>query len=170
MTEVFEAIYLDHRQGLFSLALSITGNPDRAEDAVQEGFARLFRLKANPTGDPVAYAFAAVRNAAVDQKRRGRGKAPVLAGDAIFEGRPADDDGPDAASLSSEQEDHVRRAINELPAEQQETIVMKIYGGLTFEQISASLELPLGTVASRYRRGLERMKKVLEPYVTGDGE
>lgn len=168
MTDVFESIYLDHKQGLFTLALSITGNPDRAEDAVQEGFARLFRLKANPSGDPVAYAFAAVRNAAVDQKRRGRGKAPVLAGDAIFDGQKAADDGPDAASLNSEQEDRVRQAINELPEEQQETIIMKVYGGLTFEQISETLNLPLGTVASRYRRGLERMKRLLEPYLAGE--
>ena len=64
MKETLERIYWDHRQGLYTLALAITRRPERAEDAVQDAFARLWTASRRPTGDPVPYVFAAVRNAA----------------------------------------------------------------------------------------------------------
>src|SRR3954464_10297105 len=75
-----EDIYARHRQGLFTLALSITRCAARAEDAVHDAFVRLCRRRFvawwfSATGtarqpDPVAYVFASVRNAAVDLVRR----------------------------------------------------------------------------------------------------
>jgi len=64
--DALEAIYREHRQGLFTLALSITRRGDRAEDAVHDAFARLCRGTTQPAGDPVAYVYATVRNAAID--------------------------------------------------------------------------------------------------------
>ena len=69
MTGTIEQIYRLHRKGLYTLALAITRHPESAEDAVHEAIVRLCRSDRSPTGDPVAYVFAAVRNAAVDQKR-----------------------------------------------------------------------------------------------------
>ncbi|HEX4796695.1 MAG TPA: sigma factor, partial [Humisphaera sp.] len=64
-------IYERHRRALFALALSITRCPAKAEDAVHDAFARLCRVSGRVAGDRVAYVFSAVRNAAVDQVRRG---------------------------------------------------------------------------------------------------
>ena len=64
-----ERIYRDHRQGLFTLALSITRCPDLAEDAVQDAFTRLWRSEIEPQGDSTAYVFASVRNAALELAR-----------------------------------------------------------------------------------------------------
>ena len=66
MREILAATYTEHRQGLFSLALSVTGDRQLAEDAVQSAFEKLIRLSASPNGNPVAYVFSAVRNAAHD--------------------------------------------------------------------------------------------------------
>ena len=66
MRRSLERIYRKHRQGMYSLALSITRRPQAAEDAVQEAFVKLWRLGPAPRGDPVAYTYAAVRNAAND--------------------------------------------------------------------------------------------------------
>ena len=64
MADWLETVYEEHRQGLFTLALAITGSREDAEDAVHDTFARLCRLQANCPADPAPYVFAAVRNAA----------------------------------------------------------------------------------------------------------
>ena len=63
------SIYSGHRQGLFTLALSITRNRHQAEDAVHEAFVRLCR-RPHSADEPTAYVYRAVRNAAIDQTRK----------------------------------------------------------------------------------------------------
>ena len=156
MNADFETIYRNHRQGLFTLALSITRKADMAEDAVQEGFVRLFARDRQPTGDPVAYAFATVRNAAIDQARRRR---PV--GEAIYNGQVAAQGGPESAAVAAERDQIMRQAMDELPEQQRQAVVLKISADLTFEQITQVVGAPLGTVTSRYHRAIEKMRQRL---------
>jgi len=177
--DTLEGIYRDHRQGLFTVALSITRDAGRAEDAVHDAFVRLCRAAAGggkATGDPVAYTFAAVRNAAVDITRK-RGEVAIGAygrsGASIFDGATRGTRGEDAAALRSadaaieigEAADAVRAALDELPTLQREVLVMKTYAGLTFEQIAQACGEPLSTVASRYRRSLDQLKERLKSVV-----
>jgi RNA polymerase sigma-70 factor, ECF subfamily len=168
-----EDIYARHRQGLFTLALSITRCAARAEDAVHDAFVRLCRrgrsLESNgeatgrlPGGaDPVAYVFASVRNAAVDLVRR----APPEQGRSasIFAGwpHPAADAEADAGAIDAERRHWVALAVDTLPAEQREAVILRVYAGLSFAQIALTVDAPLQTVASRYRRGLERLRHQL---------
>ena len=165
-----EDIYARHRQGLFTLALSITRCAARAEDAVHDAFVRLCRRRAADRGDaaaggpagadPVAYVFASVRNAAVDLVRRAppeQGRpASIFAGSAH-----TDDAGADAEAIDAERRHWVGRAVDTLPPEQREAVILRIYAGLSFAQIAATVDAPLQTVASRYRRGLERLRHQL---------
>ena len=153
MHQRLERIYREHRQGLFTLALSITRCPQSAEDAVHDAFVRLWRSPLRPGGDPVAYVFASVRNAALDLLRRQR--ATVEISEAMFEGRQDD---PSCAAAQSEEAALLRAAVDGLPGPQRETVVLRVYAGLTFEQIASALGEPLPTVASRYRRALERIR------------
>jgi len=156
--DVIERIYWEHRQGLYTLALAITRRPDRAEDAVQDAFARLWGSKARPDGDLVPYVFAAVRNAAIDQIRR---RDPAVTGAdsvSIYNGLPAE---PEDRVVTAEEHRRLRQALDDLPETQRETVVMKVYGGLTFEQMSRALGEPLQTTASRYRRAIERLGRML---------
>ena len=162
MKQTLEQVYRDHRQGLYTLALAITRRPERAEDAVQDTFARLWTSDVRLTGDPVPYVFAAVRNAAVDQMRR-KNAAARLEAVSIYNGLPAD---PAARAVSTEEHQRVREAIDELPDAEREAVVMKVYAGLTFDQIARALGEPLQTVASRYRRALARLATQLK----GNGE
>ena len=153
MKHTLERIYREHRQGLYTLALSITRCTGRAEDAVHDAFARLWRRGTLPGGDLLPYVFAAVRNAAIDQLRR----APPAAGReaaSIFVAPPAD---PADAALDAELQRQVRQSLESLPPDQREAVVLKVYGGLTFDQIARTLGEPLPTVASRYRRALEAL-------------
>jgi RNA polymerase sigma-70 factor (ECF subfamily) len=151
-----EAIYQQYRQGLYTLALALTRRGELAEDAIQEAFARLWKLKYLPPGDKVAYVFAAVRNASIDQLRRQRRRD--FQPQSIYDG--GNDPAADAQIL--ERRDLVRLAVDSLAQPQKEAVVMKIYGSLTFEQIAKTLNEPLATVASRYRRAMEAIKVQLE--------
>jgi RNA polymerase sigma-70 factor (ECF subfamily) len=157
VTASIESIYRQHRNGLFTLALSITGRADSAEDAVHDAVVRVWR-GATPGGDPVAYLFAAVRNAAIDVRRR-----PRLGGDAvsIFDlAEPAAGETGDAV-VEAERDGMIADALAELPEDQREAVVMHLFAGLTFAQAAEAAGVPLQTVASRYRRGLEKLRGAL---------
>lgn len=158
-------IYRRHRQGLFTLAASITRCPMRAEDAVHEAFARLCRSApsaAEPmAGDAVAYVFTAVRNAAIDQVRRA---APAL-DDVDMAGVLFDLSDPSRRALDAERVRLVGEAIGALPGEQREVVVLHVYAGLSFARIAAIAGAPLPTIAARYRRALERLRSRLESMV-----
>ncbi len=153
MRQVLENVYRQHRQGLFTLALAITRCPERAEDAVHDAFVRLWR-SGWPVGNPVTYAYAAVRNAAVDQIRRAAVAARPAA--SIFNGAAPD---PLGEAIAGETQRLVREALEGLAPGQREAIVLRIYGGLTFDEMAEVLGEPLPTVASRYRRGLEALRE-----------
>lgn len=149
-----EDLYRQYRQGLFTLALSITACPGRAEDAIQEVFARIYRNRPDQPIGP-AYLFAAVRNAAREQRRKIRPTDELDA--SLFDIQP----GPDDSAQTHEASEHVRRCLAEMDDDTRELIVMKVYAGLTFDQIAQITAEPLQTVASRYRRALLRLKERL---------
>jgi len=152
-----ETIYREHRQGLFTLALSITRCGQSAEDAVHDAFVRLWKSSARPGGDPVAYVFASVRNAALDVTRRQRATSELH--ESMFDSRRLD---PAAQAAENEQAERLGQIVDRLPDRQRETVVMKLYGGLTFQQIADAVAEPLQTVASRYRRALERIQREVD--------
>jgi len=172
---MLEQVYREHRQGLYTLALAITRRPDRAEDAVQDAFARLWQSKNLPE-DPVPYVFASVRNAAVDDVRRSV-RSAALSPVSIYNGLPPSrrdasaagggsrpgaaaghgPAGPEQSVIDAEQHRAIRDAVDALPQPEREAVVMKVYAGLTFDQIAQALGEPLPTVASRYRRALETL-------------
>jgi RNA polymerase sigma-70 factor (ECF subfamily) len=155
-------IYARYRQALFTLALSRTGHREQAEDAVHEAFVRLCRRSFDQTADPIAYVFAAVRNAALDQVRRMRnaGMNGKLTDSIFARGGLADE-----RAISDERQEMVAAAIELLPEEQREALVLRVYGGLSFSQIAQVVGAPLPTVASRYQRALERLRQRLENLV-----
>lgn len=156
MQALLERLYRRHRQGLYTLALSITRCPAQAEDVIQEAFARLWKSPAAPTGDAAAYVFAAVRNVAIEQCRSRR---PDRLGQdlpaSIYDGREVN---PASAAMDAERVDALRRAVDGLPAEQREVVVMRVYGGLKFGRIAEALGQPVPTVISRYHRTLARLR------------
>ena len=151
-----ERIYRDYRQQLFTCALGITRCPDRAEDAIQEAFYRLFRLSIKPRRLK-AYVFRTVRNAAIDQVRRQPPPADEVS-EFIFHPGP----GPRDASADNEFKRRVAGALLTLSEDERETIVQHIYSGLTFREIARVRLAPLGTVVSWYQRGLRKLRKKLE--------
>lgn len=162
MRDELERCYRQHRQGLFSMALTITGSPQVAEDAVQDAFARMCRLEGARVDELRCYVFAAVRNAAIDASRRDAHQRKTM--ESVFNGFVP----PTAASaephedvLTAERDAILRRAIETLPPDVREVILLKAFAGLTFEEVSRIVDAPMKTVASRYRRALGKLESVL---------
>ncbi|MBM4112367.1 MAG: sigma-70 family RNA polymerase sigma factor [Phycisphaerae bacterium] len=154
-------LYRQHAQGLFSVAMTVLHDSSLAEDAVHDAVSRLLDDR-RIDGDPVAYLYASVRNAARDLGRR----RSVRRADSISEGLFD-------PSLSTEgwnePSSDLRRtlaeAVDALPPEQQEVLVMRAVGRLGFEQIATAIGVPLGTVASRYSRGVGALRQQLQEVV-----
>lgn len=130
-----------------------------AEDVVQEAFVRFWRHQRGLPGEPMALLVTSVRRAAFDLARRdGRRSARE-------ERAHAGVDEPVVSFHSSFEADERRAAIEEalqrIPPEQREVLVLKIWGELTFDQIAAELGLSPNTAASRYRYALSALRQEL---------
>ena len=161
MTHWLEDIYRDHRRGLFGLALSVVREAATAEDAVHEAFTRLARQKGPPDSDTTAYVYKAVRNAAIDQARR-RKTRPAPTDDLASLFVTPNQDDPGQAAEMNETQAMLMRAIDNLPDDEREAVVMRSFGGLTFQQIAEATGRPLTTVSSQYQRALGKLKQQLE--------
>jgi RNA polymerase sigma-70 factor (ECF subfamily) len=151
------AVWLDrHGAALILLARQwVTSHAD-AEDVVQEGFVRFWRSRQQAT-DPAAYLFTCVRNCALDWQRGQRRLSKREMAVARPESEPMF-----AGPL--EQDERcllITAALAQLPGEQREVVVMKIWGGLSFPQIAEALHISANTAASRYRYGLAKLREQL---------
>ena len=155
----FELLYRRYARPVFALALRRLGDRGRAEDAVQETFASVwrsagsYRLERGP-GAPWLYAVA--RNAIVD-RRRALGEPPA---EPVEEA--SKDAGPDDRAESSWTAWRVHRALESLPPNERDVIELAYYGGLSQSEVADFLGIPLGTVKTRTRAGLGRLADLLE--------
>lgn len=132
-----------------------------AEDAVQEGFIRTWRAftgkRVNEDG-VVPYLYRAVKSSALDYLR-GSGRRQKREQE-HFEDSPKWEPFFLPDSKNDEQK-VIEGALRELPEEQREVIVMKIWGDQTFEAIGKAVGISQNTAASRYRYGMETLRKIL---------
>jgi RNA polymerase sigma-70 factor (ECF subfamily) len=159
--EVLEAIYDRYADALYGLALWSCGSPEDAADAVQETFVRLaqagegLRRVARPRG----YLFTIARRAALDRvrgrRRQGVEPLPLEAENLLVEEAAPPDERLDAAIAT--------RHLAELPAPQREAVYLRCFTDLSFAEVGETLGIPTFTAASRYRLGIERLRRKLVP-------
>jgi len=155
----FEALYRRYARPVFGLALRRLGDRMRAEDAVQETFAAVWRSARTykPDRGPGApWLYAVARNAIVDRSRN-RTDLP-----SEIPETPTGDLGPDERAEASFTAWRVHRALEELPAAERDVIELAYYSGLSQSEVAGFLNIPLGTVKTRTRSGLSRLADLLE--------
>jgi RNA polymerase sigma-70 factor (ECF subfamily) len=140
-----------HGPALLLFARQWSATPSDAEDALQAGFLKFWTTRARAR-DEAAYLYSCVRSAALDVGRNERRQA---ARDRNAEPLPQSAFEPPLERL--QRHARIESALNQLPGDQREVVVMKIWGELTFAQIGQALGVPLHTAASRYRIALTRL-------------
>ncbi len=150
-----------HGPALVLLARQYVCSRADAEDVVQEAFIRFWRSRER-VAEPAAYLFSCVRGCALDWQRSRQRRTH----------REEQVARPETESLFAKAEQNERRAaidaaLHELPVEQAEIVVMKIWGRLSFPEIAQALEISPNTAASRYRYALAKLREVLHEEHSG---
>jgi RNA polymerase sigma-70 factor, ECF subfamily len=128
-----------------------------AQDLVQEAVVEAWQRKAGGAPPPVALVFATIRRRAVDW---GRSQDRRVAREAAVQAETPQcwfDDGIEDRERSR----LIEEAMRKLQEDYREVVTLKTWGGLTFAEIAEALEIPANTAASRYRYGLEELRKAL---------
>jgi RNA polymerase sigma-70 factor (ECF subfamily) len=161
--QALAAIYDRYRLILFGLILRILHDRQEAEDVLQEAFLQVWRRAADfdeSRGRAFTWLVTIARSRALD-RLRSLGSRAKLADEVVA--HSLHEEAGDAAedALKSEQGTIVRRALAELPDEQRRTLLLAYFEGLTQTEIAARLGDPLGTVKTRMRSGLMKLRELL---------
>ena len=156
-------LYDRHGRLIYSLALRVVRDQGEAEDVVQEVFLQAWREATRfdlTRGNVVAWLVMVTRSRAIDRLRR-RQARPALSTQA--EPRDQVDDRPsvDVQMEWQRRAAEVRRALDTLPLLQRVAVELAFFDGLTHVEIAEQLEVPLGTVKTRVRQGLLKMRDCL---------
>ncbi len=158
-------LYDRHGRALFSLAFRILRDQTDAEEVVQDVFVQAWRQAARydtGRGPVVAWLLMLTRSRAIDRLRQRRGLPPMRDDDVSALRDVADAGTPvDWQLLSAEQVQALRAALDELPVAQRTAIELAFYEGLTHAEVAERLEQPLGTVKTRIRLGLLRLRAAI---------
>lgn len=152
LREEVERLYAQLGPGLVTYACSIVGDRASAEDVLHQVFLKLLERSVLAPDDPRTYLYRAVRNAALNAQRSRSRHVELDSQPAWFE----------ASSGSTGEGLALELALKELPGEQREVIMLRIWGGMTLEESAAVLDIPANTAASRYRYGLAKLRHRLE--------
>jgi len=153
-------IYMEYKDNLLTIAVSLLHDPDAAEDVLHDVFVSFagvvssLRLR----GTLRNYLAASVVNRARDMYRRGKHHLVALdeAGQV-----PTGSDGPGQSAASNEEAERLTGALAQLPPDQRETIVLHLNAGMKFKEIAEMQGIPISTVQGRYRYGLGKLRTIL---------
>jgi len=165
----FRALYDRYGNLVYSAALRVVRDAQIAEDMVQEIFLRIWRKPESyvaQRGRFVTWLTSVTRNRAVDEVRsRGRRFRHETASPEEQERElPASEqDDPALTAELSDQRRLILAALKHIPAEQREIIELAYFGGLTQQEIADRLSQPLGTVKTRIRLGMQKLRAALTP-------
>ena len=156
-TAAFAELYDCCADRLHHYLVGRLGSREAADDVLQETFLRLARSsrRLGSVENPVAYAFTVARNEALRKQQRPGCERRFLSGADLFEIAGRDE------RQSRETSEVVAQALSRIRDEQREVIELKIYGGLTFREIAEVTGVAQGTVATRYRAGINCLRSLL---------
>jgi len=158
----FEEIILPHLPAAYNLARWLVRGEADAEDLVQESSLRAWRsFGGYRGGDPKSWLLAIVRNTCYTWLRRNRRNELTAEFDEGVHSDEADVPNPEQLLMQGMDAGRVREALEELPAEFREAIVLRELEGLSYKEISETASVPIGTVMSRLARGRRRLQLAL---------
>jgi RNA polymerase sigma-70 factor (ECF subfamily) len=166
-SQALEVLYDRYSAIVYRMALRILKNQELAEDVTQEVFWRVWRRSASferERGRVAQWLFGIAHNLCIDELRRSRSR-PV----SVYEDveHPLIQQLPDSridvanAAWHSEQRRFIASALEQLPEAQRQAIELAYFGGMSHQEIADKLDRPLGTIKTRVRLGLHKLKSLL---------
>ncbi len=160
----FNRLYKLTAAKLYGVALRILRRQDWAEEVLQECYVNIW----NHAGDyamaksaPLTWMTSVVRNRCLDWLRRPRTEATGEQYDVAVEAWQDDAPGPMEQLMASTEAAALARCLQQLEAKQRQSIMLAFFNGLSHSELASHMKLPLGTVKTWVRRGLERLKGCL---------
>ncbi len=164
----FEMLLKRHKTKVFSTILIIVNDTYIAEDIFQETFIKIVKtLKSEgyrEEGKFLPWVLTIARNLAIDYFRK-VSKMPKITndnGDDIFRNLPIYDENREETLIQSQKEAKVRELIKLLPKEQQEVLVLRHYGELSFKEISDITHVSINTALGRMRYAIQNLRRIIE--------
>lgn len=157
LAAAFDAFVAAAEPRLLGLALALTGERAAAEDLLQEALAGVWRRRRELVDfhGLRGYVAAALRNLAAKRRDRLAVEARALA-------RRAPATPPASAAAGGPDPERIARLVARLPDEQRDVVLLRLHEELSWKEVAARVGAPLGTVQSRYRLALERLRPLLE--------
>jgi|CXWL01.1.fsa_nt_gi RNA polymerase sigma-70 factor (ECF subfamily) len=168
-TGAFEQLYDESSSLLFTLAFRILGTREETEELLQDVYAEVWRkiVRYDPArGTPTAWLVTLTRSRAIDRIRarntRGHTVTDSMEDTSALE-QPDGAPSPFDSRADRELRDTVGHALQDLPPAQREALELAYYDGLSHAEIATKLNQPLGTVKTRIKLGMDKLKAVLRP-------
>lgn len=153
----------------YGLILRVLGDASMAEEVLLDVYTQIWRQAANydtGRGSPIAWLMTIARTRAIDRLRSGwqdrQRKEPLD----LLNDRETGAASPEEMTVASERQKFVRAALSALTPEQREVIELAYYGGLSHSEIALKLNQPLGTVKTRTRLGMMKLREALAPMLS----
>jgi RNA polymerase sigma-70 factor, ECF subfamily len=161
-----ETILSHYMEGLYAYAMVLSRNPDEASDLVQETCLRALKAKDRfrPGSNLKSWLFTILRNIWLNELRRNRTAPKAVEFDSsenLLNVLPANTDNPHDIYARKMERERVRTAIEQLPLELREILILREYEELSYQEIAVSLNCPTGTVMSRLARARLRLRELL---------
>ncbi|MBM3737522.1 MAG: sigma-70 family RNA polymerase sigma factor [Acidobacteria bacterium] len=164
--EALSRLYDETSGVAYGLALRILRNKEDAEEAVLDAYSRAWRLAKgfdSSRGSVMTWLVMMTRSIAIDRLRsRATRDDRTETLDEPYHQAPAEGPDPELNALFRQQRERVLEALGRLPAEQCQAVEMAFFGGYSHSELSERLGVPLGTVKTRVRLGLTRLRAYLE--------
>jgi RNA polymerase sigma-70 factor (ECF subfamily) len=168
-SQAFAQLYEQSSSLLFTLALRILNNRDEAAELLQDVYIEVWRKAANfdqNRGSPMAWLITLTRSRAIDRVRASSSRGRTLT-DSLEQSRAVElqSDLPDPLQNHAIEELRtlIAAAFTDLPAAQQEALELSFYDGLTHSEIAAKLDKPIGTIKTRIKLGMTKLRYTLRP-------
>lgn len=170
-----EQLYDIYKSLLFGMIISVVKKRETAEDVLQEVFMQIWEKAHHfdeDRGNVYSWIVTLTRNRAIDQIRSKSYKTGQNTSNSVNEpgfSLEGDTYDPLETTIFSDRAELVKKALNEIPEKQREVIKVAYFGGMTQSEISDHLGIPLGTVKTRTRQGLIKLKNILEDHISRHG-
>jgi len=158
----FEQVVLPHLDAAYNLARWLTRREHDAEDVVQESYLRAFNaFEQFHGGDGRCWLLTIVRNTCYTWLARNREKVPTASFDEALHDVATCAFDPQAILQQQIDRESLKRAVEDLPVEFREVLILREFEGLSYQQVSSVANLPVGTVMSRLARARARLAAAL---------